>query len=80
MHLRKGMMGGICRIYRRTSYGVKLIAEIRDGRVRGREAAEIRRQLKQYGFPHVPIEFLVDQLLMADGSLGVAIIPDSQEE
>ena len=72
-------MGGICRIYKKTSYGVRFIAEIRGSRVTGREAAAIRKTLKQYGFPHVPIEALIDQLLMENQNLGAAIIPDKHE-
>jgi hypothetical protein len=72
-------MGGICRIYRRTRHGVKLIAEIRNGKVKGREAGEIRKRLKEYGFPYAPIDALVDQLLMADDKLGAAIIPDRED-
>ena len=72
-------MAGLCRIYKRTSYGVRLIAEIRGERVRGREAAAIRKLLKQYGFPHAPIEAVIDQLLLANQDLGAAIIPDKDE-
>ena len=76
----QGSMAGICRIYRRTSYGVRLIAQIRGGRVSGREAGRIRKFLKQYGYPSTPIEAVVDQLLLSDQNLGAAIIPDRNEQ
>ncbi len=72
-------MGGVCRIYRKTSYGVRFIAEIRGSKVTGREAAAIRKQLKQYGFPHAPIDAVIDQLLMANHNLGAAMIRDREE-
>ncbi len=73
-------MAGICRIYKRTSHGVRCVAEIRRGRVTGREAGAIHKLLKQYGFPHAPIEAVIDQLLMANPNLGAAIIPDRNEQ
>jgi hypothetical protein len=69
-------MAGICRIYRRTSYGVRLIAQVSGGRVSGREAGKIRKLLRQCGFPHAPIEAVIDQLLLTNHDLGAAIIPD----
>ncbi len=73
-------MALICRIYRRTDHGVKLIAHIRGKKVTGREAAAIQKLLKQYGFPHAPIEDIIDQLLLSDHSLGAAIIPDGRAD
>ncbi len=75
----KGTMGGICRIYRKTRLGVKFIAEIRGTKVTGREAAAIRKQLKQYGFPYAPIDAVIDQLLLANHNLGAAIIRDRED-
>ncbi len=68
-------MGTICRIYERTNRGVRVIAQIRDDRVTGRKAGEIRRILKQYGFPHAPLEAVIDQLLVSGPEYGVAFIP-----
>ena len=69
-------MAGICRIYKRTSYGVRLIAEVRGGRVTGRQAGTVRKMLRQCGFPNAPIELVIDQLLLTNRDLGAAIIPD----
>lgn len=71
-------MAAICRIYRRTNHGVKLIAQVRGTKVTGREAAAIQKLLKQYGFPHAPIEDIIDQLLLGDHELGAAVIPDQK--
>ncbi len=72
-------MAAICRIYRRTGHGVKLVAQIRGKKVTGPEAAAIQKLLKQYGFPRAPIEDIVDQLLLADHELGAAVIPDKKD-
>ena len=73
-------MGGICRIYERTNQGVKFIAQVRGSKVTGRQAGRIRKLLKQYGFPHAPMEAIIDQLLLANPNLGAAVIPDKDKD
>jgi len=68
-------MGAICRIYERSGLGVKVIAQIRDGKVTGAKAASIRKLLVQYGFPHAPLPAVIDQLLLSNPKFGVAYIP-----
>ncbi len=73
-------MSAICRIYERRGHGVHFIAEVRGGRVTGIKAAEIRKLLKQYGFPHAPLEAVVDQLLLANKKLGVAFVAGKEDQ
>jgi hypothetical protein len=72
------MGGTICRIYERTDHGVHVIAQIRGGRVTGKQAGSIRKLLKQFGFPHAPLEAVIDQLLLSRPNLGAAIIPSRE--
>lgn len=72
-------MSGICRIYRQNGHGMKLIAEIRGGRVTGREAARVRELLKPYGFPRMSVDAMVDQLLLGDPQLAVAMIAEKKD-
>ncbi len=72
-------MSGICRIYRQNGHGMKLIAEVRGGKVKGREADRIRALLRQYGFPRAPMDAVIDQLLQGDNQLGVAMIPERKD-
>ena len=73
-------MGAIWRIYERTDRGVRVIAQIRDGRVTGRKAASIKKLLKQHGFPSAPLEAVVDQLMLSVPDLGVAFIAAKGED
>ncbi len=71
-------MGTICRIYEQTDRGMKVIAQIRNGRVTGRKAGAIRKALRQYGFPNVPLEDVIDMLLVTTPGLGVAFVPTGE--
>jgi hypothetical protein len=73
-------MGTICRIYERTDKGMKLIAQIRNGRVTGWKARSIRKTLQQYGFPNAPLEDVIDLLLVSTPGLGVAFVPTSENK
>ena len=73
-------MGAICRIYEQTNHGVKVIAQIRDGKITGPKAASIRKLLQQYGFPGTPLEAVIDQLLLSNSKLGAAVISRSEED
>lgn len=72
-------MGTICRIYEQTDSGMKVIAQIRNGRVTGKKAGAIRKALRQYGFPHAPLEDVIDLLLMTTPGLGVAFVPTGEK-
>ena len=72
-------MGSICRIYERRDHGVKVIAIIRDGKVTGPKAASIRKMLEGYGFPHAPIEDVMDEFLIASPGIGVAYVPSDED-
>ncbi len=71
-------MGTICRIYEQTDRGMKLIAQIRNGRVTGKKAGAIRKMLRQYGFPNAPLEDVIDLLLVTTPGLGVAFVPTGE--
>jgi hypothetical protein len=73
-------MAAICRIYEKTEHGVRLIAQIRGSRVTGWKAGAVRKMLKRYGFPHAPIEAVIDQLLLEHHTLGAAVIPDKEQD
>ncbi len=73
-------MGAICRIYEQTDHGVKVIAQIRDGKITGAKAASIHKLLQQYGFPGAPLEAVIDQLLLSNRKLGAALISQSEED
>ena len=72
-------MGTICRIYEQTDRGMKVIAQIRNGRVTGKKAGAIRKALRQYGFPHAPLEDVSDLVLMTTPGLGVAFVPTGEK-
>jgi hypothetical protein len=77
---QEAFMGAICRIYERTGDGVRVIAQIRDGKVTGVKAAHIREVLVECGFPNAPLEDVLDQLLLSQPGLGVAYILKDDEE
>jgi hypothetical protein len=68
-------MGTICRIYEQSGGGTKFIAQIRDGKVTGPKAGMIQKQLRAYGFPHAPLEAMIDLLVMTNPGLTAAYLP-----
>jgi hypothetical protein len=72
-------MSASYRILQRTDTGAEVIAEIRGGKITGKEADYVREELEYWGYPSVPLEEALDRFRFANSTyMGFERIPEEE--